>query len=268
MSNETDVGAYCNRIRYDGEVSPTLDILNAIVQHHTRSVPFENLDVLLGRPINLSIEALRRKIVHERRGGYCFEQNGLLLHVLETIGFRVRPLSARVRLTNPRGNPQPRTHVFLEVTVDEVPWLTDVGIGAFSPTAPIRMDINREQATSHEPRRIVREEGLYFHQVLIGEKWQDVYEFTMEEMPLVDRELSNWFTSTHPLSPFRKRLMVARADHDGIRISLQDGELTRRHGAEVLGVQKITHADELLDALYSQFGLSFPKGTRFGVACE
>jgi N-hydroxyarylamine O-acetyltransferase len=260
-----DVSAYSRRIGYRGEVAPTMAVLKSLIEHHTRSVPFENLDVLLGRPIELSPEALERKIVHNRRGGYCFEQNGFLLHVLEAIGFKVAPISARVRLVAPRGVTPARTHCFLRVEIDGESWLVDVGIGAFSPTVPLRLVADQEQATLHEPRRITFEEGKYFHQQRLGDSWSDVCEFTLEEMPLIDRELGSWFTSTHPNSPFRNALMIARAGPNGERFSLQNSEFTHRRGSEILSKKQISDPDELLAVLAGDFGLSFPPGTRFNI---
>jgi N-hydroxyarylamine O-acetyltransferase len=180
------------------------------------------------------------------------------------------PISARVRLVAPRGVTPARTHCFLRVEIDGESWLVDVGIGAFSPTAPLRLIADREQATLHEPRRITFEEGKYFHQMRLqdgrsGDSWSDVCEFTLEEMPLIDRELASWFTSTHPNSPFRNALMVARAGSNGERYSLQNSEFTHRRGAEILSAKQIADPDELLECLLRDFGLSFPPGTRFNI---
>ncbi len=247
-----------------------MPVLKSLVEHHTRSVPFENLDVLLGRPIELSTEALERKIVHNRRGGYCFEQNGFLLHVLETIGFKVVPISARVRLVAPRGvTPRART-VFFALKSTASRGSSMWASGRFRRRAPLRLIADREQATLHEPRRITFEEGKYFHQMRLqdgrsGDSWSDVCEFTLEEMPLIDRELASWFTSTHPNSPFRNALMVARAGSNGERYSLQNSEFTHRRGAEILSAKQIADPDELLECLLRDFGLSFPAGTRFNI---
>ena len=93
-----NLAAYFQRIGYRGRYQPDLTLLSALTAAHTHSIPFENLDVLLGRPISLEPDALFQKLVVQRRGGYCFEQNGLFLEVLRELGFQVVPLSARVRL--------------------------------------------------------------------------------------------------------------------------------------------------------------------------
>ena len=115
---DMDLDSYCTRIGYTGPRTATLDTLHAIAHAHTCAVPFENLDVLLARPIDLRPEALFQKLVVNRRGGYCFEQNGLLLAVLGELGFKVAPISARVRIDRPRDFTPPRTHVFLRVELE------------------------------------------------------------------------------------------------------------------------------------------------------
>lgn len=267
MSDAVDLDAYCARIGYAGPRTPTLLTLNAIVAGHVGSIPFENLDVLLGRPIRLEAADLQRKLVQERRGGYCFEQNGLLLLVLTALGFRVAPISARVRIGRPRDATPPRTHVFLRVELDGVSWLADVGVGGLSLTSALRLDAEGEQATPHEPRRIIRETApdgpRLYHQVRLGAGWEDVCEFTLEQMPPIDRELANWFTSAHPQSHFKNRLIVARATPDG-RLTLDNGELTRRRRDGSSDKRQLATADELLAVLAQEFGLQFPPGTRFG----
>lgn len=257
---------YFGRIGYHGPAEPTLGTLNAVVAAHVGSIPFENLSVLLGHPIDLSPDAIFRKLVLERRGGYCFEQNGLLLLMLEAIGFHVRPLSARVRYQRPREMTPPRTHLFVRVEIEGEPWMADVGIGALSLTSAIRLDSEQEQATPHETRRLVREGGLRFHQVLFGDQWHDVSEFTLEEMPPIDRELANWHTSAHPLSHFKNRLVAARSLPAGARRTLLNRELTDRARGGETTTRTVGSPAELLDVLADGFGLHFEAGTQFQCA--
>jgi len=260
----SDLDAYFERIGYSGPREPTLGVLNAIALAHTSAIPFENLDVLLGRPIALDPASLVDKLVRRRRGGYCFEQNGLLLLVLEALGFQAVPISARVRWQRPNDFTPPRTHLFVRVELDGESWLADVGIGGLSLTSAIRLNTDAPQATPHETRRIVRKGGLCFHQVRFGEEWADINEFTLEEMPHIDRELANWYTSAHPDSHFRNRLVAALAAPEGRRYALLNNELTIRHGDGSSDVRVITSAEELLSVLDRQFGLRMPPGTRFG----
>jgi N-hydroxyarylamine O-acetyltransferase len=260
-----DLDAYLARVGYDGPRASTLAVLHDLTAAHTQSIPFENLDVLLGRPIELEIDAVFDKLVRQRRGGYCFEQNGLFLHALTALGFEARPLSARVRIDRPRDYTPPRTHMFLRVELDGASWLTDVGVGALSLTAPLRFtDGAAVQETPHEPRRLVREGDLWFHQARLGDAWTDVYEFTGEDMPPIDREVANWFTSAHPESHFRGRLMVARAAPDGRRITLLNDELKLRDRDGRVERRVLESRQALLAALAEHFGLRFPEETRFG----
>ena len=256
---------------------PALETLRAIVLAHIQRIPFENLDVLLGRPIRLDEPSILQKLVHDRRGGYCFEQNGLLLWVLQSLGYDVTPISARVRLGRVRDFTPARSHAFLRVELDGQSWLADVGVGGLSPTAPLRLctvhpESDEVQDTPHEPRRLISEPGTpserLFHQVRIAGEWQDVCEFTLEPMPLIDREVANWFTSAHPASHFRNRLLVARAGPNGERLTLLNREFTRRGGGDTGGasaveVTAITSPEHLLGVLAGEFGLVFPVGTTF-----
>lgn len=273
MRQGPDLDAYFARLGVPVERTPTLATLRTLLLAHVQAIPFENLEVLLGRRIDLAPAAIEQKLVHQRRGGYCFEQNALLLAVLQALGYDATPLSARVRLQRPRDFTPPRTHMFVLVRLDGERWLCDVGVGALSPTAPLQLDVETPQATPHEPRRIVRHgswasgdrrspDARLFHQVQLGSDWQDVCEFTLEAMPEIDREVANWFTSAHPQSHFKNRLMAARASADG-RVTLLNRELTHR-GRDGLGHTTIVRDEaHLLEVLAAEFGLHFPADTRF-----
>jgi N-hydroxyarylamine O-acetyltransferase len=259
-----NLDAYFARIGYTGSREPVLATLHAIAGQHAAAIPFENLDVLMNRPIKLEPAALEQQLVHARRGGYCFQQNGLLLEVLGALGFAVRPISARVRLQRPRDFIPPRTHLFVRVELGDEPWIVDCGLGSASLTAAIRFVENLEQVTPHDTRRIVRGDGRFFHQLKMGAEWADVCEFTGEEMPPIDRELANWWTSTNPESKFRQNLMVARAGPAGTRRAILNREFVVRRGSEILEQREIATAEELLELLAAHFDLPFPAGTRFG----
>jgi N-hydroxyarylamine O-acetyltransferase len=257
-----DLDAYFGRIGYRGPRTPTLETLNALSAAHVQTIPFENLDVLLGRPIDLEPAALERKLIHGRRGGYCFEQNSLFLHVLTALGFDAHPLSARVRYQRPRDYTPARTHLLVRVELDES-WLADVGVGGMSLTSALRLADPEPQPTPHETRRLVRENGLLYHQMLLGDHWHDVYELTLEEMPPIDRVVANWYTSTHPASHFKSRLVVARALPDGGRLSILNRELTIRRRDGNADHHALASPDQLLAVLAERFDLHFPAGTRF-----
>lgn len=257
-----DLDGYFARIGYRGGRDATLATLNAIVCAHVEAIPFENLDVLLGRRIDLDPDALAQKLVHDRRGGYCFEQNALLLLVLTELGFAARPMSARVRYQRPRDFTPARTHLCVRVELDES-WLVDVGVGAMSLACALRLDTGEPQPTPHETRRLVRERGVVYHQTRLGDDWHDVYETTLEDMPPIDREVANWYTSTHPTSSFKTRLTVARALPGGRRLVLANRELALRERDGRAERRVLGSPDELLAVLAGNFGLAFAPGTRF-----
>lgn len=262
-ATDAEIRSYFDRIGYRGKATPTLETLRELVLAHACSIPFENLDVLLGKPIVLDEGSLLQKLVRDKRGGYCFEQNTLLLWMLASLDFNVRPLSARVRVGRPRDFIPPRTHVFLRVELDGESWLADVGVGGLTPTAPLRLSSEEIQDTPHEPRRLVRENDRLYHQARLGETWEDVSEFTLEEMPPIDRELANWFTSAHPQSHFKNRLLVALAGPDGTRFTVLNQEFAYRRSDGVAERTPITSPDQLLTILSETFGLQFPSDTRF-----
>lgn len=259
-----DLGAYAARIGFSGVLQPTWDVLDELALLHVCAVPFENLDILMGKPILLDLPNLERQIVTNQRGGYCFQQNGFMLEVLRQIGFDVTPLSGRVRLGVDREFLPPRTHLFLKVLLDGENWIFDAGVGSASLTSIIRLDSREAQSTRHETRRIVEEAGRFFHQILIGEDWVDVYEFTGEEMPEIDREVGNWWTSTSLKAKFAQNLMAGRARPDGSRIGILNDQFTVRRDGKVVETSQIESADQLLELLEEQFGLLFPAETRFG----
>jgi N-hydroxyarylamine O-acetyltransferase len=257
-----DLDAYCARIGYTGPRAPTLAVLHALTLHHATSIPFENLDVMLGRPIRLEPAALWQKLVHDRRGGYCFEQNNLFRLALGAVGFRVTPIGARVRFQIPRDVMPARTHLFLRVHLPEGDWLTDVGLGGTSLTGAIPLEFDRELPTPHEARRLVREDGRLFHQFWTGTEWADLCEFTLDPMHPIDCEVANWWTSASPVSHFKTGVIVGRAGRDGTRKAIRGGVFTHRRGAEVLHQQPVAPAD-LPAVLAAHFDLHFPAGTRF-----
>jgi N-hydroxyarylamine O-acetyltransferase len=273
VSYSVNLAAYLGRIGYSGPRSANLQTLNALVARHVQSFPFENLDILRGRPISIDPSAIEDKLVHGHRGGYCFEQNTLLFHVLEALGFQVTVLSARARYQLPPLVRRPRTHVLLRIELDGESYLVDGGFGALSPTAALRLALNVQQPTPHEPRRIVSEgdwqglslrapDAVLVHQAYFADAWHDLFEFTLEPMPLPDREMGNWFTSTAPTSHFRDKLMVARATANG-RVTLQDRELTQRNRNGAATSRVLHTRAELLDALVEHFQLRFPADTHF-----
>lgn len=262
-----DLTGYFERIDYRGAADPTLDVLQDLVTAHTRSIPFENLDPLLGCPIDdLSPEALTDKLVHRRRGGYCYEQNGLMGYVLDDLGFGVRRFAGRVVWTLAPGDPMPaQTHTLLAVTLpgDEQPYLVDVGFGGQTPTSPIRLEAGTIRQTAHEPYRLRTRGDVLVLQALIRDEWQSLYEFATRTAPPIDLKVGSWYVSTHPTSHFVTSLMVSLITAEG-RFNLAGRDLTF-HGNGSTDKIQLDDAAAVVDALVNRFGINVADAGERGV---
>ena len=254
-----DLDAYLARIGYGGPLTPSAGLLRALHEAHAAAVPFENLDILLGRPIRLDVEALQAKLVAGRRGGYCFEQNALFAAALGRLGFRVTPLAARVRTGTTAV--RPRTHMLLRVDLPEGLFLADVGFGGDGPVHPLPLAAGVETRIAGDGYRLRGEDGLWVLEATLEDGWTDLYAFTLEPQYAVDFEMANHFTSTYPSSPFVQNLTAQRC-WPGRRAILRNRKLVQREGPEVR-TDVIRDPDHLLEVLDGVFSLSFPAGTRF-----
>lgn len=219
---------YLARIDYNGPLAPTIEVLAALQAAHIAAIPFEAIDALTGAGVDIGADAVDAKLIGRRRGGYCFEQNGLFLRVLQAIGFDAEGLVGRVRWMLPDdAPPTPRTHMVVRVRLDGRPWLADVGFGAAVPPAPLAMDSEEPQPTRHESYRIVRDGDLWRVTALIEDEWRLLYLLEDAPPPAIDYELGNWYTSAHPDSHFRRQLIAARTTAEA-RYGLRDNRLTTR----------------------------------------
>jgi N-hydroxyarylamine O-acetyltransferase len=223
-----DLDAYLERIGLDGRPS-----IVQVHRAHLTSIPFENLDPHQGLPVSLEVEDLERKLVTERRGGYCFEQNLLLKAALEALGAEVDMFLARMRLPKPgdtRASPfrpakpgmvRPRSHLVLRVSENGASWHADVGF-ARGILEPIPFGPGPTQEQSGWSFRVVEDGSEFVLQRLAGDEWADVYGFLPQPVPLIDVETSNWWTSTHPRSLFVTGLIVGVRGDDGTGTLLCD----------------------------------------------
>jgi N-hydroxyarylamine O-acetyltransferase len=257
LTDHFDLDAYLARVGYRGPRRASVDALQALHLAHATSIPFENLDILLGRGIQLDLESLQRKLVTARRGGYCFEQNLLFAAALDAFGYEVTMLSARVRygVTVIR----PRTHMLLLVTVEDRRWIADVGFGGEGLLFPVPLAIDAESPQFRWTYRIVLEGRHHVLQSRRPDGWMDMYAFTLEPHERVDYEVANHFTSTYPTSPFRAMPIAQRPSPDA-RYILRDRELTTDTGDSI--ETRTIADDELLDVLRETFGIDLPTGTR------
>lgn len=263
MSFSLDLDAYLQRIGWQGfPPRADLDSLRQLAVLHAAAIPFENLNPWLGLPVDLSPQALQHKLVQQRRGGYCFEHNGLFRQVLEHLGFAVVGLAARVLWRLPEPAPTPRTHRLLQVTVAGEPWLVDVGFGGLTLTGALRLQADIEQPTAHEPFRLRHQPddwlGEWHQQARIGETWLTTYRFSLQPQHALDDELASHYTATHPASRFVNHLIAARALPDR-RLTLQDRDLRVHWCIGRSEHHVIPDATALAQVLTDDFGLQLPQ---------
>lgn len=219
--------AYAARIGLEGPVSRDEAGLEALHHAQFHAIAFENLDIHLGREIALDPKALVAKLVDRRRGGYCFELNGLLLLALRHLGFDARPLLARVHLHTP---PSGRTHQLNAVTLADRTWLLDAGFGGGGPRRPLLLEDGWESHDGPWGFRIERRDpwGWLMSSREDG-AWRESYSFDLGHVTAQDIAVANFFTSHSPLTHFTQVRVVSRPTAGG-RISLRDQELTRAEG--------------------------------------
>ena len=249
--SEFDIDAYLRRINHAGEIAPTIKTLKAL--HHAQfyTIPFENFDIQLGRGINLEPEAIIEKLVHKRRGGYCFELNGLFLMALKAFGFDVRALLARVHIT---GTPTGRGHQIELVTIQGKQWIADVGFGADTPRGPIPLELNRPKILDRQKVRLVDADhfGIML-QTLKDDQWIDLYSFDMGHVCPADIDYGNYFTSTHSSSVFTFARVATIPIENGV-VTLFNNTL-KRMVAGMENVQELLEGQAYLDALKIHFGI-------------
>jgi len=256
-----DLRAYFDRIGFSSEARADRETLEALVAAHTATIPFENLNPFLGLPVSLSPDALVDKLVRHRRGGYCYEQNGLFSHVLETVGFDFTPLAARVLWMQSDDAVTPRTHKLLLVNLLEGLVLADVGFGGAVCTGVLDLVPELAQSTPHERFRLVEVNGLWRQQIEIGGEWRATYQFDLTPQLSVDDELGNWWTSANPASHFTFSLVAARSPA-GRRHALRNFDYSIHVSGSESEKRRLGSPGEVCTVLESDFGIAIPDRER------
>lgn len=256
------ITAYCARIGVEAPPAADLDGLLMLQRAHRLAIPFENLDIPLGRGIDASPEAVEAKLVGARRGGYCFEQNGLFVAVLSALGFTARPLMARVWL-NASADVPPRTHMLVLVTLDGRDWIADVGFGgSFTPPMPLEdgVEAGTPDGARHRLRRVAMpgdpdSEWLLERDGVAAEAdgWRPQYGFSLRGVVQADIDQGNHWTATRPGTRFTSLCVVSRVLPDGFA-ALTDRHLSIHRG-DTHESREIEGPDAYRDLLDSVFGL-------------
>ncbi len=247
---------YFSRVSYTGPTEPNLDVLAALVAAHNRSIPFENLDPVMGVPVvDLRPEALIDKLVRRRRGGYCFEHNGVMAYVLSELGFGVDILGGRVVWMNTSGELPAQTHQALAVTVPG-----DDG-GSSSTSGSAARPCRRRSGWSWTPcsRPVTSRTGSASTatgcvlESEIRDKWEPLYLFSTRPFPMIDRRVGSWYVSTYPESHFVTGLTVALVTDDA-RWNLRGRNLAI-HGKRQSERIRFETAAQVVEALTDRFGI-------------
>ncbi|QKV93213.1 arylamine N-acetyltransferase [Streptomyces sp. NA02950] len=268
---QLDLDAYLTRIGWTGArpPAPTAETLRAVHLAHVTSIPFENIQPLLGSAPSLALPDLEAKLVRSRRGGYCYEQNTLLSTALGALGFGITGLAARVRLGAAPGTVRPRSHMVLLVEIPGEPqrWIADVGFGAIGglhEAVPFITDTELPNGTRRH--RYIREphpgglEDLWVFQALHNGVWEDQYAFSREPFIAADYAVINWHTATNPRSPFQHTLQVQRTGLD-LHLELSARILTETHPDGTRKRRELADNDEVLRVLAADFGIDLPSDT-------
>ena len=248
-----NIDAYLERMNYNGPRDVNAETLRALQVAHLMSVPFENLSIHAGEPIVLNEDALYTKIIDQRRGGFCYECNGLFAGLLRALGFEVAMLAAGVARADGSFGPI-FDHMALMVTLNER-WLVDVGFGD-SFLEPLLLDTRADQQQGTRSFRLIEEDD---HLILMrrneGEDWQAQYRFTLQPYTFPDYEEMCQFHQTSPDSHFTKGLICSRATEDG-RITLGDMRFITTSGPQRLrDEQTLPSRAEYDRVLRDQFGV-------------
>jgi N-hydroxyarylamine O-acetyltransferase len=255
MSGELDLAAYLRRIGFTGTPVPTREGLERLIALHASTLPFENIEVLARRVPRLDLDGLQAKMVRQRRGGYCFEQNTLFRHVLAAIGFDVRPMEARIRSGVPADVVTGRTHLATRVTLAGVDHLVDVGCGVLAPTAPLALASRDTQPAGSGLYRLVDVGDELLLQQREPDGWKDCYQLLPGVPHAIDCEMGNWFVATWPRSMLGANLLVGRAIEGG-RLRLFNRRLSAFQPEHAVPVERdLQTRAEFADVLADGFGL-------------
>jgi N-hydroxyarylamine O-acetyltransferase len=262
MTTSINLDAYLERIRWGDATSQTFETLAGLLRAHMRHIPFENLDVLLGRGVRLDLASVQDKLVRARRGGYCFEHGTLFAAVLEKLGFKPVRHTARVVVVASRSE-SPRTHMILTVALSEGTFVLDPGFGALAPRVPVALEEGVEVGIDHEKHWMARDGNLWVLRTRSDDKVVDCWVSPLDSDNLIDFEVGNHYTSTHPASAFVNRIMLRALTDDG-RVGVMNRDVTIWRREERESIQ-LSDRKALRTLLAQHFGFDLPEVERLRV---
>jgi N-hydroxyarylamine O-acetyltransferase len=251
-----DKNAWLQRIGYEGTLEPTLSTLDQLIFAHSHAIAYESLEIMLGRTPQLDLESLQRKMISGGRGGYCLEQNMLFREGLRSLGYNITSLQGRVVRGLAIDAPRPAIHMLLQVNLPEGPYLADVGFGNLAPTSALLLRAGVEQETPHEPMRFVDVGGELTLQAKLHDSWEHIYRVIPYPRYDGEYEITNWYTSTHPDTPYRSNIIVAKPGPNRTRITMFNARVTVRHATGEAERRLLKDEAEFRLVLRDEFGLN------------
>jgi N-hydroxyarylamine O-acetyltransferase len=251
-----DQDAWIARIGYSGSRVPNLETLQALVSCHSSTIAYESIDILLDRPPKLDLRSLQDKMIAGGRGGYCFEQNMLFRGGLRSLGYKVTSLQARVVRGLDIDAQRPMLHMVLRIDLPQGPFLADVGFGNLAPTAPLQLSPGVEQDTPHEVMRFISMGDELTLQSQLGDRWEHIYRVVLLPRFDAEYEISNWFTGTHPQSPYLNNMIAALPGQNRTRLTLFNTRFNVRHPSGKVERRMLEGMDEYRTVLRDEFGVA------------
>src|SRR5215218_616409 len=251
-----DQSAWLQRIGYSGPTPPTLETLNRLIHAHSHAISYETLDIMLGRPPKLDVATLQNKMIVGGRGGYCFEQNMLFRAGLRSLGYRITSLQGRVIRGLAIDAPRPAIHMLLQAELPEGPYLADVGFGNLAPTSALLLKPHIEQDTPHEVMRFIDVGGELTLQARLKHGWEHIYRVIPYPRYDGEYEITNWYTGTHPETPYQGNIIAARPGPNRTRITMYNARVTVRDAEGRAEKRWLANDSEYRDVLRGEFGLN------------
>lgn len=257
---DSEITEYLSRIKLD-DCNNNLEGLTKLQEHHMENIPFENLDVVIGRKIELDYSNLFEKIIKNERGGYCFELNILFSNLLKSLGFTPKPVLGRVWLRNPEETP-PRNHLAHIIDIQGKLYVTDVGFGGLTTRIPLEIN---ETSEINDKDGIIRilpfGDNQFMIQRQIDNEWSNQYSFENVDISEEDIQISNYYMSTNPKSHFINDNFIGKFTENG-RIGLYNNQMSTRKGINVVEKKHVPYGSEWIETLKNQFDLKLDFSTK------
>jgi N-hydroxyarylamine O-acetyltransferase len=245
---------YYHRIAYNGKPQKDIATITEVMRHQLFAVPFENLDVQAGKIVSMVPEEIVEKILVRKRGGYCYEVNGLFAMALQELGVDYTFVAARPMIYPVR---RPKTHMAIIAEIEGEKWLIDLGFGSNSIRKPMRLDLLDVEVMQDGYLFMLSkaDESKYRLKAFVEGEWVDQYEFDLYPQEWIDFIPANHLNSTHPDTIFVKKLLVVLHNPTGKEILMGDTLKTVRNG---ITTKQFVGPENLIDILAGKFGLEFP----------